>query len=261
MASELARPTICCTDLLAALPGDAPVLRVCMGAFWTAVVVERAGRPRCGLASTLRGGDNHQHGRSSLVAAAGSLHQRSGHELAELLLSESTLEASIGMAAVNALLPVDENACSELNAEEMIVEWGAGRQVAVVGHFPFIPHLREVVGELWVLEQRPRPDDLPAEAAAKVIPQADVVAITGTSLINHTFEGLVRLCRPEAFVLVLGPSTPLSPLLFHYGVHALSGTVVDDVETVLRYVEQGANFRQIHHHGVRLLTMYREGAR
>jgi uncharacterized protein (DUF4213/DUF364 family) len=88
-----------------------------------------------------------------------------------------------------------------------------------------------------------------------------VVAITGTSLINHTFEGLVQLCRPEAFVLVLGPSTPLSPLLFHYGVHALSGTVVDDVDEVLRYVEQGATFRQIHHHGVRLLTMCREGAR
>jgi len=260
MVSELAVPTSCCTDLLATLP-EAPVLRVCIGAFWTAVVVDKGGRPRCGLASTLRGDDNHQHGGSSPVAEAGNLHRRSGRELAELLLSDSTLEASIGMAAVNALLPVDENACSELNADEVIVARGAGRLVAVVGHFPFIPRLREVVGELWVLEQRPRPDDLPAEAAAKVIPQADVVAITGTSLINHTFEGLVRLCRPEAFVLILGPSTPLSPLLFHYGVHALSGTVVDDVDTVLHYVEQGATFRQIHHHGVRLLTMYRGGAR
>jgi len=259
MASELARPTSCCTDLLAALPDDAPVLRLCIGAFWTAVVVERAGRPRCGLASTLRGDDNHQHGGSSPVAEAGNLHRHSGRELAELLLSESTLEASIGMAAVNALLPVDENACSELNAEEMILERGTGRRVAIVGHFPFVPRLRLVVRELWILEQRP--GDLPAEAAAEVIPQADVVAITGTSLINHTFEGLVRLCRPEAFVLVLGPSTPLSPLLFPYGVHALSGTVVDDVETVLRYVEQGATFRQIHHHGVRLLTMCREGER
>jgi len=259
MASELAIPTSCCTDLLAALPDDAPVLRVCSGAFWTAVVVDKGGRPRCGLASTLRGDDHHQHGGSSPVAEAGRLHRRSGRELAQLLLSDSTLEASIGMAAVNALLPVDENACSELNADEVIVERGAGRRVAVVGHFPFIQRLRQVVGELWVLEQRP--GDLPAEAATEVLPQADVVAITGTSLINHTFEELVRLCRPEAFVLILGPSTPLSPLLFRYGVHALSGTVVDDVDTVLHYVEQGATFRQIHHHGVRLLTMYQEGAR
>ena len=260
MASELATPTSCYTDLLLALPDDVPVLRVCIGAFLTAVVVDRGGYLRCGLASAMRR-DNHQEVGPSPVAEAGRLHRRSGRELAELLLSESTLEASIGMAAVNALLPVDENACSELNAEEMIVERGAGRRVAVVGHFPFMPRLREVVSELWILEQRPKPGDLPAEDAAKVIPQADVVAITGTSLLNHTFEGLVRLCRPGAFVLILGPSTPLSPLLFHYGVHALSGTVVDDVETVLRYVEQGATFRQLHHHGVRLLTMCREGAR
>jgi uncharacterized protein (DUF4213/DUF364 family) len=111
------------------------------------------------------------------------------------------------------------------------------------------------VGTLQVLEQQPQGKDLPAEAASKVIPRADVVAITGTTLINHTFEELMALCRPEALVLVLGPSTPLSPILFDYGVHLLSGSVVEDVEAVLRAVSQGANFRQVHQHGVRLVTM------
>jgi len=106
-----------------------------------------------------------------------------------------------------------------------------------------------------VLEQRPSGQDLPADAAYDVIPRADVVAITGTTLINHTFEGLMALCRPRALVLVLGPSTPLSPILFDHGVHILSGSVVEDVDSVLRAVSQGANFRQVHRQGVRLVTI------
>ena len=65
----------------------------------------------------------------------------------------------------------------------------------------------------------------------------------------------MALRRPEALVLVLGPSTPLSPALFDYGVHLLSGAVVQDVEAVLRAVSQGANFRQVRRLGVRLVTM------
>ena len=65
----------------------------------------------------------------------------------------------------------------------------------------------------------------------------------------------MALCSPEALVLVLGPSTPLSPVLFRYGVHILSGSVVEDVEAVLQAVSQGANFRQVHRYGVRLVTI------
>lgn len=75
------------------------------------------------------------------------------------------------------------------------------------------------------------------------------------ALINHTFEELLALCRPEAYVLVLGGSAPLSPLLFDYGVDAIAGTQVIDIPAVLRAVSQGATFRQIP--GKRLLTMRR----
>jgi uncharacterized protein (DUF4213/DUF364 family) len=168
------------------------------------------------------------------------------------------MEAAIGIAAINALLPRLEELWADLNAEELMVQYGTGKRVALVGHFPFIPRLRALVGTLWVLEQEPRGEDLPAEFAAHVLPQADVIALTGTTLINHTFEALMALRRPEALVLVLGPSTPLSPLLFEYGVHLLSGTVVEDVAAVLRAVSQGANFRQLHQQGVRLVTMQKE---
>jgi uncharacterized protein (DUF4213/DUF364 family) len=242
-------------DLLDTLP-DGSVGEVQVGAFWTAVVVEVAGQRCCGLAATLRNEDHH-HGSRPDVTDAGRLMERSSRELAELVRSKSRMEAAIGMATINALLPKQAELWVDLNAGEMLAQHGAGKRVALVGHFPFVSQLRERVGTLWVLEQRPRSEDLPANAAPEIIPQADVVAITGTTLINHTFEGLMTLCRPEALVLLLGPSTPLSPILFDYGVHLLSGSVVEDVEAVLRAVSQGANFRQVHRQGVRLVTMQR----
>ncbi len=241
-------------DLIDSLETDAPVRDVRIGAYWTAVVVEKGDRMQGGLASTLRG-EAHHHEKRPPVREAGRLLELSTLDLAALARSDSPVEASVGMAAINALLEVDETACTALNAREVIIEHGAGKRVVIVGHFPFIPRVRQAVEKLWVLEQRPRGDDLPAERAPEVIPQGDVVAITGTALINHTFEDLVALCRPAAYVLVLGGSTPLSPILFNYGVDVIAGTRVIDVVAVSQAVSQGATFRQIP--GKRLLTMQR----
>ena len=127
--------------------------------------------------------------------------------------------------------------------------------MAIVGHFPFIPRVRRAAETLWVLELRPRGDDLPASRAADVIPQADVVGITGSALINHTFDELVSLCRPDAYVVVMGGSTPLTPLFLEQGVDAVAGTYVVDIPAVVRSASQGATFRQIQ--GRRLLALMR----
>ncbi len=228
-----------------------------IGGHWTAVTIELGGQVRGGLSSTLGGGgDEHHHGKGAPVKDAGCLLTYSAMQLAALANSDSLTETSVGFATINALLDVDLAACVEVNAADVIAERGAGRKVAVVGHFPFIPRLRAIAGTLWVLELRPREGDLPASMAAEILPQADVVALTGTSLLNHTFEGLIALCRPDAFVVMLGGTTPLSPVLFEAGVDAIAGTLLTDPAAALLAVSQGATFPQIP--GKRLLTMFRK---
>jgi uncharacterized protein (DUF4213/DUF364 family) len=239
--------------LLAGLTDSGPVLDVRIGTHWTIVVAETVRGPRAGLAATQLVHDL-QHGRPA-VRDAGRLLGRDARTLAELALADSPTERSIGFAALNALLDVDETLCVERNAEEIILERGKGRRVAVVGHFPFVPRVRAAADVCWVLELSPGPGDLPAERAPEVIPQADVVAITGMTLLNGTFEDLVALARPEAYALLLGPTTPLSPTLFETGVDTLSGTLLLDISAALVAVSQGANFRQIP--GKRLVTMLR----
>lgn len=238
--------------LLDDLHRDAPVRQILMGAFWTAVVLD-TDPPRCGLASTLRGETTH---KGPPVPEAGDLLDRCALELTEWLRSPETLRASIGLAAYNALLDIDEAACVPLNASQVILERGAGRRVAIVGHFPFVDDVRQAARSCWVLELHPRPGDVPADRADELLPQADVVALTSTSLINHTFDDLIELCRPDSLVILLGPSTPLSRVLFDAGVDVLSGTQVKDPERVLRSIAQGATFRQIKRNGgLRLITM------
>jgi uncharacterized protein (DUF4213/DUF364 family) len=232
-------------DLLASINQNAPVRSVLVGAHWTLVCSRY-----CGLASTLTGDKPHGHDK---VREVGSLLHKSAQELGEFALSENLLEASIGMAAINSLIDVDERLAEELNAADFLIERGEGKNVALVGHFPFIPRLRPVARRLWVIEQNPTGDEYPAEAADELIPQADVVAITSTALVNHTAERLLALCQPNSLVMLLGPTTPLSPILFDHGVTILSGTQVVDESAAQRTIEQGATFQQME--GVKLLTI------
>jgi uncharacterized protein len=221
--------------------GGSVVLDLAVGPFWAGVRTTLG----TGMASTLWS-EGWRHGGAA-VAEAGSLSSRSPLEIADMLRSASTLEAAIGLAAVNALLPPPSGRVDTTNAFEVLVEHGGGLRVAVIGHFPFVDRLRPACRELWVFERGNGlgPGDLGPERMPELMPGADVVAVTATTLINHTLDEVLRHRRPEALWLMLGPSTPFAPPLLELGFDALCGTVVEDPEAALRAIREGATARQI----------------
>ncbi|HSL17065.1 MAG TPA: DUF364 domain-containing protein [Methylomirabilota bacterium] len=229
---------------------DARLVEVRVGPYWS-VVQTSCGT---GLASTLSS-EGHIHGEKP-IAGAGSLHRLAPIELAERIRSTSPPEAAVGLAAVNALLGPPEGRMTEHNAADVLAERGRGKRVAMVGRFPFADRLEAACGELWVFERGDgrRPEDLDEDMFEELLPQADVVAVTSTTIINRTLPGILGRVRPDAFLLLLGPSTPLAPRLFGLGVDLLCGTVVVDPEAVLRAVEQGAVTGQIT--GVRRVSLW-----
>jgi uncharacterized protein (DUF4213/DUF364 family) len=237
-------------DLVGTLDGDVPVREVRVGAFWT-VVCSRT----CGLSSTLMP-SQHIHG-SRWVEDAGHLIGMPAGEVAGLARSESPLEASIGMAAINSMVAFDSSRGVDLNAGRYLIEHGRGRSVALVGHFPFVSDLREAADPLWVIELDPQPGDLTSAQGEELIPRADIVAITGCTFVNHTVDRLLALCAPQSLVMMLGSTAPMSPVLFEHGVDVISGSRVVDEQRTLRSVSEGATFPQVD--GVRLLTMTRPG--
>lgn len=235
-------------DILSSLDVDYDVsdIRTCV--FWTAVT-----SLRCGLASTMAASilpsERHQ------VECAGRLLPSGAKALAKLSFSSHILEASIGIAAINSMIPIDESLCVDRNAADEILNRGSGKRIAIIGRFPFVKKLQTEAKKLWVFELpgRERPGDIVGDDIETLLPQADVVAITSTTLINHTLGGILNFVAPHAYKMMLGPSTPLSPVLFDFGFDAISGSIVVDHEQTLKCISQGANFRQVQ--GVRKVIL------
>ncbi|MFC1873242.1 Rossmann-like domain-containing protein [Chloroflexota bacterium] len=218
------------------------------GVFQTAVVTRS-----CGLASTTR--DLSLHHGDPAVKKAGRLSDFCASELVNLAYSESLQEASIGMATIIPCWMWTRRIVRKLMLGTFSWRRGRGRRWPLSGIFLLCPAFSGPPVELWVIEKQPQEGDEEEGEATSLISQADVVGITGTVFTNHTIENLSALCRPQSYVVILGGTTSLSPVLFDYGVDVISGTRVVDVDMVLRGVSQGATFRQLG--GKRLLIMAR----
>jgi len=176
-------------------------------------------------------------------------------KLAERSLKKSLIEASLGMAALNALLPIPDLDLPERNAQDLILEKGRGKNVAIVGEFPFIKKIRSELGTLNLIQESPNEGFKGVEQAAKIFPHMDVIATSGSSLINHTFQPLIESAQ-NAYIIVLGATTPLSPILFEYGVNAVCGSCVTAPDLTLAGLTQGSPFRTLP--GIRRITWLKD---
>ena len=212
-----------------------PIDDVLVGAFSTLV---KAGNAQ-GIASTLKGSRPHQP-----IEESGNFRSLNLRELTEFIFSSNTLKASIGMAAINAGMALYERPYKKLKAQNLILEKGANKTVGVIGHFPFLEKL-EGPERLFIFEKDPQQGDLTEQDIQTHMPEADIAVITGTALINHTFEEIMRYVRKDAYKIVMGPSTPLSPALFDYGIDAVCGTLVTDYELLKRCVMEAVPVRYL----------------
>ena len=240
-------------SLLGRLSGECPEVRgVWIGPYWTAVQTERG----TGLATTLleEGPTHGEHAQR--MPGAGNLSRMSARELAEGVLDDFPLARSVGLAALNALLPDPQGRITERNAGELAAEKGAGRTVGVVGWFPFIPQLKKVAAGVEIFEKDPATGYALTEERAARLERCDGICITASALLNRTLEGLLEAVRPEAWKILVGPSAPLCREALALGFDAICGARVTEPEPVLRVIQQGGCFQQIRQTGgVRLLNL------
>ncbi len=169
-----------------------------------------------------------------------SFHDRPADLVAKHFLSPNLLEASVGLATINAIINVprkdyvhgDPLALLDLSSED---------KVAMVGFFePLVRRLRGQVQELWVFE---RSENRLAEALSEVemadyLPRASVAIITSVTLINKTLSEILNLLETPRAVLLLGPSTPLFPEAFYdQKISLLAGMVVKNAD-ILKIVSE-----------------------
>lgn len=130
-----------------------------------------------------------------------------------------------------------------------LLEFPSGAKVTLVGAFRSYINLLAVKDvKLRVLEldeNALKGEDkkfyVPAEKYFEVIPDSDIVIITGLSLVNNTIDGLLNAVKPGTKLVITGPSAGILPqILFRKGVNIIGATEIIDSEILFTLVSEAA---------------------
>lgn len=188
---------------------------------------------------------------------SGRLRERSIRAYVADALGDRPMRKALGIAVVSALSALANDVCPQpgytvtrgVDAVDLLPLSESGNVVIVGALTPYLRALKQVGQPFRVIEMDPRtlkPDELPffvpVEETDRVVPWADTLIITGTTLINGTIEHLLELARPEATVVVLGPTVSILPdALFSRGVDISGGDVVTDPDRLLDILAEGGS--------------------
>jgi uncharacterized protein (DUF4213/DUF364 family) len=242
--------------LLELIPDHVRVESCLIGAVWTGV------RSAAGSGLAMTAGLDLPY--QSVVGKARGAPLR---EFGERVKSWELFTATIGMAAVNSYIntagyqeAVQQHVMS-IAPHNSIFDYFEdkinGKKVAFIGHLPGAENYREIC-EVKILERNPQHGDLLDPAGEYILPGQDVVFISGTTIANKTLPRLLQLCR-NAFVILWGPSSPLTPILFDYGVDVVSSFVIRDSDEAWRVVAEGGRSMDLRPF-VQAVSMRRPGA-
>lgn len=184
-----------------------------------------AGRPLCELATCVKSWDFEV--ASVGVAALNAWHNQSGRLAALGLVRDvPSTDPFVFLAPVAARMAAEKDDGSRPHA-------------VVVGHFPHLGAIAEHA-DVTVLERAARADtDLPDTACEYLLPDADLVVMTGMTLANKTMPRLLELAR-DALTCVVGPSAAICVPVLEAGADLVAGSVVADVALAREVVTCGA---------------------
>lgn len=234
--------------LIDSVPAGETVKNIWTGQYWLLLEASHGG---FGLA---------QNSSGQAGFPTGEFLGRPLREVAAELKSWDFNRASVGLAAINSIhnrLDAPTAAASfsrEGDAFDLFMAGVKGRKVAVIGRFPYLERLSPQTQSLTVLERNPGPGDLPDTAAEFLLPEQDQVFITSSAFINKSMPRLLELCA-SARVGLVGPSTPLAPLLFDFGLSALSGLVVVEGAKVAGSIGESRSCISIFADGVKKVNL------
>ena len=228
---------------------DIRIGRVCLGLGYTGVELEGG---QMGVCHSLL--SEMTPGCCEIVEQAGTLAGRPAPALLSLADSWDLGERIVGIATMNALSQIvfethpDRYAHEERNLID-VLKVGHKDSVVLVGLIkPFIPILKSKAKQLYVLERGFRREKgiLPDTACEEVIPEADVVVITGSSLANGTIDRLLELAENARTVTLVGPTVSCVPdPLFKRGVSFVGGIRVFDPDKAMQIIGEGGGTPQL----------------
>ncbi|MEI7996403.1 MAG: DUF364 domain-containing protein [Methylococcaceae bacterium] len=115
------------------------------------------------------------------------------------------------------------------------------KKVVVVGRYPGIERYAEEF-DLSILERQPVNNDYPDPACEFLLPEADWVFLTASSITNKTFPRLAELAQ-NATTVLMGPTVPWIPHLHEFGIKYLAGLEIVDAVKLSQTAAEGGGVR------------------
>ncbi len=219
---------------------DTQIQEISIGLTWTLCIAENAGL--CMSPGTA----------TRTLPFSGTLVNKSISELAPWLRSWNPYQATVAMAAINSVvnssssLPntgtvLSPNGSANLAVFEHFLPQIRNKNVCVIGRYPGLNKYANEM-EMKVIELNPGKEDFPAPASEYLLPEAEWVFLTATSIVNKTFPRLVQLAKNSKLVL-MGPTLPWLPDLKHMGIDYLAGIKVTNLPALRQTVAEGGGVR------------------
>jgi len=196
--------------------------------------------------------DNEKH--MTGIEDAGYFKGKKAFELLEYLKTFDTLKVGIGLATLNSLIKIPEK-YEQFNVFDYLLEKGRNKKILFIGHFEDIEKLKGIAKEIVIIERKPKEGDYLDTFQEYLIPEADIVAITGSTFANKSIKRILELSK-DKYTIVFGPSTPLSEVLFDYGVDMIGGIVVKDDNKVFDIISQGGSLEKFKNY-INFITLKR----
>lgn len=188
---------------------------------------------------------------------SGKLAGRSVREVLRDLFHDNVLRKTLAIATLNALSASCWNLVKEKNYQLEIgadafdeVEIRPLRRTVVVGALaPLLKKLIKAQAEFHVIEMDPStlkpyemPYYIPSALAGEVVPEADILVITGVTLLNNTLPELIAMAKPGAQIIMAGPTASMLPdAFFSRGVSMLGGVLVTKPDDLLDVISEGGS--------------------
>ncbi len=181
--------------------------------------------------------------RCTVVPEAGSFAGSPAADLLKYLVTgKNSLEIGIGLATANALIELPSSDAGDDREATTFLNLQKGIKVVMVGLFaPLVARIRASGAELRIIERNPARMEILNDAAQNdALKSCDVAILTATTLLNNTFEETINKLGAPRAVLLMGPSTPLTPEIFrNTPVTHLGGAVVADSKRVMKIISEG----------------------
>jgi hypothetical protein len=122
------------------------------------------------------------------------------------------------------------------------------KTITIVGAFQ--SYIRKISGtgnKLYVLElsENALPPEqkkyfVPSREYGSILPDSDIIIITGQTLVNGTIDDLLKVISPEAHVIITGPSGNILPdILFQNKISIIGAIRITDPDTLFNIVSEG----------------------